>query len=132
MECVSPSQARLHTGQVQVDSKGADKTEFTLLAAMQGKRLFKPGLRQLVRIDTAEKIVDVPQTPIWLAGFEGTSTNESLGSLIVNLPDGRNKPLSVGYHKVTVEIRDQIARTTIEESFVNHTKSQLEGVFHFP
>src|SRR5262249_44737640 len=41
-------------------------------------------------------------------------------------------PLSVGYHKVTVDIRDQIARTTIEESFVNHTATNLEGVFHFP
>ncbi|MEI8381847.1 MAG: VIT domain-containing protein [Planctomycetota bacterium] len=132
MECISPTQARLHNGQVQVNSKGAEKTEFTLLAPLQRNRLFKPGMRQLVRIDATEKIVDVPQIPIWLAGFEGTSTNESLGSLIVNLPDGRNEPLSVGYHKVSVEIRDQIARTTIEESFVNHTKSQLEGVFHFP
>ena len=29
-------------------------------------------------------------------------------------------------------IRDQIARTVIEESFVNHTASRLEGVFYFP
>ncbi|MGC3972191.1 MAG: VIT domain-containing protein [Pirellulales bacterium] len=50
----------------------------------------------------------------------------------MNLPDGRNEPLTVGYHKVSVEIRDQIARTTIEESFVNHTAGRLEGVFHFP
>ena len=33
---------------------------------------------------------------------------------------------------MSVEIRDQIARTTIEESFVNHTNARLEGVFHFP
>ena len=46
--------------------------------------------------------------------------------------DGRNVPLTVGYHKVTVDIRDQIARTTIEESFVNHTDGTLEGVFYFP
>ena len=38
----------------------------------------------------------------------------------------------MGYHKVTVDIRDQIARTTIEESFVNHTNAQLEGTFFFP
>ena len=42
------------------------------------------------------------------------------------------EPLAVGYHKVNVEIRDQIARTTIEESFVNHTDHRLEGVFYFP
>ena len=41
--------------------------------------------------------------------------------------DARNEPLSVGYHRVTVDIRDQIARTTIEESFVNHTNSRMEG-----
>ena len=46
--------------------------------------------------------------------------------------DGRNAPLTVGYHKVTVDIRDQIARTVIEESFVNHTDGRLEGVFYFP
>ena len=46
--------------------------------------------------------------------------------------DGRNVPLTVGYHKVTVDIRDQIARIVVEESFVNHTAERLEGVFHFP
>ena len=46
--------------------------------------------------------------------------------------DGRDVPLSVGFHRVTVEIRDQIARTVIDESFVNHTPTQLEGVFYFP
>ena len=41
-------------------------------------------------------------------------------------------PLSVGYHKVTVDIRDQIARTVIEESFVNHSEIRTEGTFFFP
>ena len=123
IECISPTQARLHTGQVQVRSR---------LAPREGSRVFKPNEKKLVRVDRDEKLVDVEQTPLWLAGFEGSSNNESLGSLIVNLPDGRNEPLTVGYHKVSVEIRDQIARTTIEESFVNHTVSRLEGVFHFP
>ena len=41
-------------------------------------------------------------------------------------------PLTVGYHHVTVDIRDQIARTVIEESFVNRTDAVLEGVFYFP
>src|SRR5205814_5442961 len=52
-------------------------------------------------------------------------------SLIAKV-EGRNVPLTVGYHKVAVDIRDQIARTVIEESFVNHTDQQLEGVFYFP
>ena len=56
---------------------------------------------------------------------------ESIGSLIAKV-DGRDVPLTVGYHKVSVDIRDQIARTVIEESFVNHTPTRLEGVFQFP
>ena len=145
VECISPTKARVHQGTVQVklestpeqpdksDAVKADsKGEFTLLASREGIRVFKAGVKQLVRVDRDEMLVDVPETPVWLAGFEGTTSNESIGSLIVNLPDGRNEPLTVGYHKVSVEIRDQIARTTIEESFVNRTVSRLEGVFHFP
>jgi hypothetical protein len=168
IECMSPTKARLHSGQVQVMSpkssphapreesrtsndanskknaegkavansalgnRHAERDGYVLLAPREGQRVFKPGDKQLVRVDRDEKLVDVEKTPLWLAGFEGTSNNESLGSLIVNLPDGRNEPLTVGYHKVSVEIRDQIARTTIEESFVNHTINRLEGVFHFP
>ena len=56
---------------------------------------------------------------------------DSIGSLLAKI-DGRDVPLTVGYHKVAVDIRDQIARTTIEESFVNHTNAQLEGTFFFP
>ncbi|HET6202452.1 MAG TPA: VIT domain-containing protein [Planctomycetota bacterium] len=69
--------------------------------------------------------------PRWLAGFRSSTTDEWMGSLVA-LVDGRDVPLSVGYHKVTVEIRDQIARTTVEQSFVNSTDVTLEGVFHFP
>ena len=140
LECISPTEARLHTGMVQAlnnhgkdGNKGSDeKLEFTLLGPREGSRIFKLNEKRIVRTDREERLVDVAQTPPWLAGFEGTSNNESLGSLIVTLPDGRNEPLTVGYHKVSVEIRDQIARTTIEESFVNHTPGRLEGVFHFP
>ena len=127
LECISPVQARLHTGTAQTltpklnAGAGGDNQFFTLLAPREGNRIVKSGEKLLVRVDREEKLIDVAQSPPWLAGFEGTSNNESLGSLIVNLPDGRNEPLTVGYHKVSVEIRDQIARTTIEESFVNHT-----------
>ena len=69
--------------------------------------------------------------PRWLTGYRSSTTDEWMGSLIATV-DGRNVPLSVGYHKVTVDIRDQIARTTIEQSFVNSTKATLEGVFYFP
>ncbi|HEV3417772.1 MAG TPA: VIT domain-containing protein, partial [Pirellulales bacterium] len=132
VECVSPALARLHTGEVQVSLPKQIHTEFDLLAPHAGNQKFTEAGKSLFRVDRDEKLVAVKERPKWLAGFEGTSSDESLGSLIVNLPDVGNQPLAVGYHKVSVEIRDQIARTTIEESFVNHTQARLEGVFYFP
>ena len=145
VEFISETQARVHSGMLQTMSPKQDAVKmpdavnttkaanvFVLMAPREGRREIKPGDKLIVRVDRNDTLVDVATTPAWLAGFEGTSDNESLGSLIVTMPDGRNEPLTVGYHKVTVEIRDQIARTTIEESFVNHTLSRLEGVFHFP
>jgi Ca-activated chloride channel family protein len=41
-------------------------------------------------------------------------------------------PLSVKYHRVSVEIRDQLARTSIDEVFVNDHDRDIEGTFIFP
>ena len=85
----------------------------------------------IIEVDGDRQLVRRDDQPNWLAGFLGATNDESIGSLITKI-DGRDVPLTIGYHKVKVEIRDQIARTTIEESFVNHTKTRLEGQFHFP
>lgn len=77
------------------------------------------------------KLISLDTDPKWLTGYKNNASTEALGSLLANV-DGRNVPLTMGYHKVVVDIRDQIARTDIEESFVNHTSSILEGVFYFP
>ncbi len=124
VELVKPAEVRLLAGEAEittdapVDLFGPDKQKLTI----RGK--------QLVRVEK-ERLVRVEKDPIWLQGFKGTTTSESIGSLVA-LVDGRNVPLTVGYHHVTVDIRDQIARTVIEESFVNHTSGVLEGIFHFP
>ena len=78
-----------------------------------------------------ETVTRLENEPKWLKYFKGTIVSEPMGSLLANV-EGRNLPLTLGYHKVTVDIRDQIARTTIEESFINHTSGRLEGIFHFP
>ena len=140
IECISPTQARLHTGEAQVDipKKNANEgkeqkpLEFVLLAPRPAAKSSRPPARSLsasIGMRSWSKSSNC-RSGCWAS--KGHRANESLGSLIVNLPDGRNEPLSVGYHKVSVEIRDQIARTTIEESFVNHTNARLEGVFYFP
>lgn len=69
--------------------------------------------------------------PPWLKTLEGNLTTETMGSLVAQV-DNKDTSLSIGFHHVSVEIRDQIARTVIEESFVNNTGERLEGVFHFP
>jgi Flp pilus assembly protein TadD len=126
VELIGPTQVRLIEGEVEItpaagssiDLLGPDDRRI----AVKGKQLFRAAKGRIARLQ---------DEPRWLAGFKGAAPNETLGSLVA-LIDGRNVPLTVGYHKVSVDIRDQIARTVIEESFVNHTDAQLEGVFHFP
>ena len=41
-------------------------------------------------------------------------------------------PLTVKYHRVMVEIRDQVAKTSIDEVFINNHDRDIEGTFIFP
>ncbi|MDZ4684274.1 MAG: VIT domain-containing protein, partial [Planctomycetaceae bacterium] len=131
LEVVDANQIRLTSGEVQIERTPTATGEFVLLGPGSERVAIADTGKKLFRVTTDDKLQPFPQTPLWLAGFEGTTANESLGSLIVNI-DGRNEPLTVGEHRVTVDIRDQIARTTIEETFVNRTAARLEGQFHFP
>jgi Flp pilus assembly protein TadD len=126
VELAGPKTIHIHRGELKV---AADKKTPIEIVGPKGETLTVAD-KQLYRVQD-EKLVRLAQDPPWLRGFEGATSDESIGSLVANV-DGRNVPLSVGYHKVTVDIRDQIARTVIEESFVNHTDTVLEGVFHFP
>ncbi len=126
VEVTRPTKIRLHEGEAEVaPAKG---TPIELLGPGDQKEVVTA--RGFYRVQN-EQLTKVEKQPLWLKGFKGATAEESIGSLVAKV-DGRNVPLSVGYHKVSVEIRDQIARTTVEESFVNHTDGQLEGQFHFP
>ncbi len=132
LELKTPHQIRLMGGEVQITGDASAEKPLELLGPKAGKTLaLAAGQTGMYRIDRQGEFQKLKQKPQWLAGYDGSSTNEALGSLIAKV-DGRDVPLSVGYHKVKVEIRDQIARTTIEESFINRTGSTLEGTFHFP
>ena len=130
IEVTNPHSVVLHSGEANFSSGAAADKPLELSAGGESKISIEPKATRHFEIDD-RKLVRRDDQPKWLAGFLGTSNNESLGSLITKI-DGRDVPLTVGYHKVKVEIRDQIARTTIEESFVNHTETRLEGQFHFP
>jgi Ca-activated chloride channel family protein len=41
-------------------------------------------------------------------------------------------PLSVKYHRVKVEVVDQVARTSIDQVFINHFGRDIEGTYIFP
>ena len=126
VEVIKPGQVRVVHGVLKVVAGAKAPVE---LLGPDGQKIRVTGT-QTYRLQQ-EKLVRLDKAPLWLQGFEGKTNNESIGSLIAKV-DGRNVPLTVGYHRVSVDIRDQIARTVIEESFVNHTKGRLEGVFHFP
>ena len=126
VELVKATELRLIAGEIELTATEQDPVE------LHGpdKRMVKVTGKALYRVEK-EKLVKADDEPKWLQGFKGTTTADPVGSLIAKI-DGRDTPLTVGYHHVTVEIRDQIARTTIVESFVNRTKVRCEGVFHFP
>ncbi|HUT12367.1 MAG TPA: VIT domain-containing protein [Thermoguttaceae bacterium] len=128
VEVVRPNLIRVSSGTLKITAEPKAPLE---VVGPGGQTVKVEGTR-LYRID-GEEVVDLTgqQVPLWLAGFEGTTNNESVGSLIANV-DGQNKPLTIGHHKVTVTIRDQIALTEIDESFVNHTDSRTEGIFYSP
>src|SRR3954447_14368643 len=41
-------------------------------------------------------------------------------------------PLAMVHHRVNIGIEDQVAVTTIEQAFRNHTDRQLEATYIFP
>ena len=139
---------RLRTGDLlRTPPRGANAVEVRI--GVDQSVLLGPGamveLNQPVRLVNGEaefngsevfRVVDGKPTkliepPRWLTGYRESTTDEWMGSLLASV-DGRDVPLTIGYHKVSVEIRDQIARTTVEQSFANGTDQRLEGTFYFP
>src|SRR5262249_19866754 len=96
VELVGPTRIRLIEGEIEVTPTASKIIE--LLGPGEQKIAVKG--RQVLRVNK-EKLVQVDTDPSWLLGFKGTTANEALGSLVA-LVDGRNVPLTVGYHKVTV------------------------------
>lgn len=125
IELVDENNVSIVRGEVEVRPAGK---KLSLL--LPGKVRKQITANTILRV-TEDAFAELQNVPNWLKYFKGTETHESMGALVAKV-DGRDTPLTLGYHKVTVDIRDQIARTVIEESFVNHTDSRLEGIFYFP
>ncbi|MBI4601245.1 MAG: hypothetical protein HY721_04710 [Planctomycetes bacterium] len=125
LELTAPGSLRLDEGELSVEPAPGSKVA---VAGPGGAREEVAAARVLRARDGRLAPID---EPAWLKGYREKSSTEAMGSLLATV-DGRDVPLSLGYHKVTVDIRDQISRTQVEESFQNHTDSVLEGVFYFP
>ncbi len=54
------------------------------------------------------------------------------GSLVAVDPNGQEARLSLRKFHIDVHIEDGFARTTIDQTYFNHTSWRLEGTFHFP
>ena len=54
------------------------------------------------------------------------------GALVTVDPNGQSSKLSLRNYHIDVHIEDGFARTTIDQTYFNHTHSRLEGTFHFP
>src|SRR2546421_12528490 len=46
--------------------------------------------------------------------------------------DKKLPPLAMVHHRVSIAIDDQVAVTTVEQAFRNHTDRQLEATYLFP
>jgi tetratricopeptide (TPR) repeat protein len=123
---------KLYSGEVELKPAAAKEGEAAQAIPVTGPRGFRAELREraVYRVHDHD-VAKLDKDPRWVTGYRASSTDEWMGSLLAKV-DGRDVPLSVGYHKVDVVIRDQIAQTTVEQSFVNSTKERLEGVFYFP
>ncbi len=54
------------------------------------------------------------------------------GAVVVVDPNGQEAKLSLRKFHVDVHVEDGFARTTIDQTFFNHTHSRQEGTFYFP
>jgi Ca-activated chloride channel family protein len=65
-----------------------------------------------------------------LAALVYASPASAIGLLMPT--DASVAPLAIRNHRVSVAIRERVAETTIEQTFVNHTASTLEATYVFP
>ena len=61
-----------------------------------------------------------------------TAIAASAGVIIPAGPLPGEKPLELRKQQITVTVRDQVARVTVDEQFENHTDRALEGTYLLP
>ncbi len=67
-----------------------------------------------------------------LLGLMFLATLPALATGILMPKDKTLPPLAVKDHSIKVELKNNVARTTVEQIFINHTNRALEAIFIFP
>src|SRR5712664_4090719 len=68
--------------------------------------------------------------PVLFVALAACGSAPAAGLLIPD--DTKLPPLAMVHHRVSIAIDDQVAVTTVEQAFRNHTDRQLEATYLFP
>lgn len=85
-----------------------------------------PAERASERLDWTRDLVSAA------AGALVPASRYAGGAIIAVDPGGQETKLSLRKYHVDVHVEDGFARTTIDQTYFNHTSERLEGTFHFP
>ncbi|HKI38357.1 MAG TPA: VIT domain-containing protein [Gemmataceae bacterium] len=77
-------------------------------------------------LDWARELMASAESPLVPASQYGG------GAIIAVDPDGQEAKLSLRKYHIDVHVEDGFARTTIDQTYFNHTAARLEGTFYFP
>jgi Ca-activated chloride channel family protein len=97
---------------------------------MKGRSSKKRKEENMNRERTIKSLINLGVLAALLAAAPGLWAD---GFIIPSPRPGQDiPPLSVKYHHVTVEIVDQVAKTTVDQVFINHFGRDIEGTYIFP
>jgi hypothetical protein len=95
-------------------------TQFTVVSARR------------LEVQRASAVLDWTRDLICAAGSILPASPHAGGSIITIDPSGQETKLSLRKYHIDVHIEDGFARSTIDQTYFNHTSSRLEGTFYFP
>jgi Ca-activated chloride channel family protein len=67
-----------------------------------------------------------------LLGISANTRGDGFIHIMPPFPGRPVTPLAVNYHKVEVQITDQVAKTLVDQEFYNPNRQVLEGIYMFP
>ncbi len=111
-------------GRVQVS--GADATLTAGHSLPPDGNTAVPARRASAAVEWARDLMAAAESPLVPASRYGG------GALVAVDPDGQEAKLSLRKYHIDVHVEDGFARTTIDQTYFNHTMSRLEGTFYFP